>query len=93
MSDHPNQPLGGPVLDWKPPPAPAREVIQGRFCRLEPLEVEKHARQLFEANALDTTGATWKRPQPRHRLVCRHRQRMARASCSLRAVAQPSEFR
>ena len=57
MSDHPNQPLGGPVLDWKPPPAPAREVIQGRFCRLEPLEVEKHARKLFEANALDTTGA------------------------------------
>ena len=59
MSDHPNQPLGEPVLDWKPPPAPAREVMQGRFCRLEPLEVEKHAWQLFAANALDTTGANW----------------------------------
>jgi RimJ/RimL family protein N-acetyltransferase len=59
MPDHPNQPLGELVADWKPPPPPAREVMLGRFCRLEPLEVEKHARQLFDANALDTTSANW----------------------------------
>jgi hypothetical protein len=33
--------------------------MQGRFCRLEPLDVEKHARQLFEANAFDSTAANW----------------------------------
>jgi RimJ/RimL family protein N-acetyltransferase len=52
MSDHPNQPLGEIVADWKPPPHPAREDMQGRFCRLEPLDVEKHARQLFASNTL-----------------------------------------
>jgi RimJ/RimL family protein N-acetyltransferase len=54
MPDHPNQPLGELVPDWKPPPHPAREVMQGRFCRLEPLDVEKHARQLFASNTLDS---------------------------------------
>ena len=33
--------------------------MQARFCRLEPLEIEKHAKQLFAANSLDTTGANW----------------------------------
>lgn len=54
MLDHPNQPLGELVPDWKPPPHPAREVMKGRFCRLEPLDVKKHARQLFASNTLDS---------------------------------------
>jgi RimJ/RimL family protein N-acetyltransferase len=58
--DHPdNQPLGEIVANWREPPFPAREVMQGRFCRLEPLDVAKHARSLFDAYALDSRGSGW----------------------------------
>jgi RimJ/RimL family protein N-acetyltransferase len=50
------QPIGFPVPDWKPPPVPPRETMQGRYCRLEPLSPDLHAKDLFEANALDKEG-------------------------------------
>jgi RimJ/RimL family protein N-acetyltransferase len=59
LSEAPHQPLGEIVVDWQEPPFPAREVMHGRFCRLEPLDVSKHAEQLFAANALDSHGANW----------------------------------
>lgn len=59
LSEAPHQPLGEIVVDWQEPPFPARGVLQGRFCRLEPLDVSKHAEQLFAANALDSHGANW----------------------------------
>ena len=54
-----NQSLGEIVVDWQEPPFPAREVMHGRYCRLEPLDVSKHAEQLFASNALDPHGANW----------------------------------
>ncbi len=37
-----------PVLsNWTPPPFPPREPIEGRWCRLEPLSVERHAARLW----------------------------------------------
>jgi RimJ/RimL family protein N-acetyltransferase len=59
LSEAPHQPIGEIVVDWQEPPFPARGVLQGRFCRLEPLDVSKHAEQLFAANALDSHGANW----------------------------------
>ena len=53
------QPIGFPVTDWQPPPVPPREVMRGTFCRLEPLDKDRHAQQLFAANALDTVGSSW----------------------------------
>lgn len=53
------QPLGEIVADWKEPPLPSREVMHGRYCRLEPLDPKKHVEQLFTANALDPQGANW----------------------------------
>jgi RimJ/RimL family protein N-acetyltransferase len=32
---------------WAPPPFPPREAIEGRWCRLEPLSVERHAARLW----------------------------------------------
>lgn len=46
MSD---RPLGHPVPDWTPPPAPEPMTLTGQYCRLEPLEAEKHAAFLFNA--------------------------------------------
>jgi RimJ/RimL family protein N-acetyltransferase len=34
-------------------------VTEGRTCWLEPLDYDRHAAQLFEANSLDREGAMW----------------------------------
>jgi len=54
-----NQPVDFPVPDWKPPQPPARETLEGRFCRLEPLDSERHADSLYAANASDAEGRNW----------------------------------
>ncbi len=33
--------------------------MQGRFCRLEPLDPDRHAQALFAANAADEDGRSW----------------------------------
>lgn len=53
------QPVGPPVPGWKPPPRPPRAVIEGRHCRLEPLDAARHAAALHAANALDREGRMW----------------------------------
>jgi RimJ/RimL family protein N-acetyltransferase len=40
----------------RPPP---REAIAGRFCRVEPLLVERHAAELHDANRDDREGRNW----------------------------------
>lgn len=57
--NHLGQPIGRPVHGWRPPPRPARENIEGRFCRLEPLDPERHAASLHAANSLDAEGRIW----------------------------------
>lgn len=53
------QPVGERVVGWCPPPAPTREVMAGRFCRLEPVDPERHAAAIHAANALDEAGTMW----------------------------------
>src|SRR5215203_5695045 len=57
--NHPNQPIGFPVPDWQPARLPARETLEGRFCRLEPLDPARHAAGLYAANSLDAEGLNW----------------------------------
>ncbi|MGE0623903.1 MAG: GNAT family N-acetyltransferase [Pseudomonadales bacterium] len=52
------QPVGEPLPDWRGCPAPAREIMRGRFCTLEPLDAERHSPDLFEAYAEDD-GSMW----------------------------------
>jgi RimJ/RimL family protein N-acetyltransferase len=53
------QPIGFALPDWKPPPAPPRSAMVGRYCRVEPLDPERHAASLHDANLLDTEGRNW----------------------------------
>jgi len=53
------QPVGPPLPDWTPPPRPRREPMTGHFCRLEPLDPERHAEDLYRANSLDAEGRNW----------------------------------
>jgi RimJ/RimL family protein N-acetyltransferase len=51
------QPIGFPLPDWSPPPWPSRTILQGRLCRLEPLNPDRHAPALFTSIA--TLGASF----------------------------------
>lgn len=53
------QPIGFAVPDWRPPPRPPRQALAGRFCRVEPIDPDRHAADLFAANALDADGGGW----------------------------------
>lgn len=52
-------PIGEPVPDWTPPLRPPRAPLIGRYCRLEPIDAERHAAELWAANALDREGRMW----------------------------------
>lgn len=58
-TNHLGQPIGLPVRDWQPPALPSREPMQGRFCRVEILDIDRHAADLYEANSLDTDARNW----------------------------------
>tara|TARA_B100001123_G_scaffold173969_1_gene199864 strand:+ start:1009 stop:1719 length:711 start_codon:yes stop_codon:yes gene_type:complete len=49
-----NLPLG-----WRSPVVPPRVVLEGKYVRVEPLDPERHASDLFEANELDSSGEGW----------------------------------
>jgi RimJ/RimL family protein N-acetyltransferase len=53
------QPIGAELTGWSPPPLPPREAIEGRYCRIEPLDPERHGADLFEAFAADSEGRNW----------------------------------
>ena len=53
------QPIGFDLPDWTPPSFPPHVSLQGRYCRIEPLNAARHARDIFEAQAADTDGARW----------------------------------
>ncbi|MFD3190116.1 GNAT family N-acetyltransferase [Sedimentitalea sp. HM32M-2] len=46
-----DRPIGPPVENWVPPPAPTGAVLQGRYARLQPLDARTHASALFQAYA------------------------------------------
>lgn len=64
MTDVPNfneydQPIGSPLPEWTPRAQPPRTPINGRYCRLEPIDVERHAKDLYEAYASAGDGRDW----------------------------------
>lgn len=62
MSEHFNQlgqPVGAPLPGWSARPLPPQSAIEGRFCRVEPLDPERHAEELYAANSEDKEGRLW----------------------------------
>ena len=53
------QPIGFAVKDWRAPDPPSRQPMVGRTCRLEVLDPERHARDLYEAYARDRDNRIW----------------------------------
>ena len=52
-------PVGFSLPDWKPPDPPSRQPMVGRTCRLEVLDPERHAGDLYLANAEDRENRIW----------------------------------
>lgn len=53
------QSVGAPVPDWSPRPLPRAVTLEGAYCRLEPLDVERHARDLYAAYRAAPDGRDW----------------------------------
>src|SRR4051812_41946763 len=53
------QPIGAPVPDWTPRGQPPRSPMEGRFARIEVLDPERHAAELYDANSQDAEGRIW----------------------------------
>ena len=58
-SNHWGQPIGEIVDGWASPIVPPRESMEGRYCRLEPVDVSSHCENLFAANQQDAQGLNW----------------------------------
>jgi len=54
-----DQTIGFPLPDWQACERPPSTSIQGNYCRVEKLDVEKHAEDLFDAYAKDTNHGNW----------------------------------
>ncbi|WP_299618648.1 GNAT family N-acetyltransferase [Pelagibius sp.] len=62
MPDDPNPtdlPLGAPLPGWTARPRPPRSPMEGRTCRIEPLDPAVHGADLFEAYRADRQGRVW----------------------------------
>src|SRR5690606_10523778 len=58
-SQSPQQPVGHPIPNWTARPYPPREPMAGHYCRLEPLDAERHGAQLYEAFNQTPDGSDW----------------------------------
>ena len=62
MANHTNalgMPIGFPVPDWTPCEPPPKTVLDGRYCRLEPVDIDAHAEGLLAAFQEDTQDRIW----------------------------------
>ena len=56
MSNHVNtlgQQIGLPLPHWTPRQKPSNTIIEGLYCRLEPLNCEQHSEDLWQAFSAD----------------------------------------
>ena len=62
MSEHLNhlgQPIGASLPNWQPCARPLHALLDGVYCRLEPLDATTHAEQLWASFAEDQENKLW----------------------------------
>jgi len=59
LTNQQGQPIGFPIDDWQACEHPRGAQMQGRFCRLEPIDLEQHASDLFAAFSLNQDQRNW----------------------------------
>lgn len=58
-SNNLGQPIGSPVDNWAGAAMPGADPMNGRTVRIEPLDPDARAEELFEAYSLDQEGRLW----------------------------------
>jgi RimJ/RimL family protein N-acetyltransferase len=53
------QPVGDPIAGWQGVASPGREPLVGQYCRLEPVDVARHAEDLYHAYRAAADGRDW----------------------------------
>lgn len=53
------QPIGAPLLGWTERRLPAEITLRGEFCYLEPLNLERHAHDLYDAYTSADDDRDW----------------------------------
>ena len=53
------QSIGAPVPEWNGAQPPGREPLLGRYCRIEPVDVERHLDDLYQAYSSAADGRDW----------------------------------
>jgi len=53
------QPVGEPLPEWTARPLPQQVRLPGRYCRLEPLDAQRQAQDLFDAYSQAADGRDW----------------------------------
>ncbi|SCU84080.1 LAFA_0D07954g1_1 [Lachancea sp. 'fantastica'] len=53
------QAVGDALPNWHPRSLPEKTTLKGKSCRLEPLELEKHGKQLYEAYSKAEDDRMW----------------------------------
>lgn len=75
-----DQPVGDAVPGWSPRPLPRHANIEGRYCRLEPVDAERHGPDLFAAHTAAPDGRAWtylfQEPFALYEAYCAHLERM-----------------
>lgn len=54
-----SQPIGAAMPEWTARPRPQRICLEGRHCRLEPLDPARHAADLYAAHSQAADGRDW----------------------------------
>jgi len=57
--NHLGQDIGAEVTNWNAPIFPSSEILTGRYCRVEPLDIKRHSAELFESYRVDDQGRMW----------------------------------
>jgi RimJ/RimL family protein N-acetyltransferase len=59
QTNHLGQPIGLPVEGWTARARPPLTPMAGRYCRVEPLDADRHCAALFDAYSKDRDGRMW----------------------------------
>lgn len=54
-----HQPVGQSLSDWKGAPFPLVQQMAGRYCKLERINAERHAKDLYEAYGEASDNRDW----------------------------------
>src|SRR5690606_17961071 len=55
----PQQPVGRALPGWATRPPPPRAPMSGAYCRLEPLDADRHGKDLYAAFSQAPDGSDW----------------------------------